>query len=121
MDTHTLNNMSPDNIFILIENLSMLLSCLCRASYPSRSAFLDVTPAPANSARLRSTNPNLLNERPPLHSFLTEIRNTQRSKTPVEAFAIILHGNENFAPHFTVWSRTSSLKQRKKTRTVLVN
>lgn len=92
--TDTLKRISPDNIFIFIENLSMLLSCLWRVSQPSKSAFLLVSPAPANSAKLRSTKPSFVKERPPLHSFRTEIRSTHRSRTPVDAFANILHGKE---------------------------
>lgn len=111
--TYTLNKISPDSMFILMQNWSILLSCLCLASYPSNKAFLYVSPAPAYSARFKSTRPNLIKERPPLHSLRTDILKTHRSRTPVEAFANILQGKENLAPHRTLWSRTSSLKNKR--------
>lgn len=101
--------MSPESMFILIENRSILLSCLRRLSYPSNNAFLEVSPAPANSAKLRSTKPNFVKERPPLYSFRTEMRSMQGSKIPVDAFANILQEKEKREPHLTVCSATSTL------------
>lgn len=47
-------------------------------------------------------------------TFLTETRTAQGSRTPVDAFALILQMNSNFAPHRTVWFCTSCLEKNRR-------
>lgn len=61
--------MSPANMFMETDIRSMELSCRwCRVSYPSRRHRLELSPAPASSAKLTSVKPNFWKLRPPFNS-----------------------------------------------------
>jgi hypothetical protein len=72
--TYTLNNMSPANMFIDTDILSIELSCRwCLVSYPSNKQRLELNPAPASSAKLTSVKPSFWKLRPPFSSYTIQI------------------------------------------------
>lgn len=73
----------------------------------------DCTPSPQSLIYLAQTESKFA------LTFLTDILKMHGSSTPVDALALILHKNSNFAFHLTVCSCTSSLKRQKTFRVKL--